>query len=1275
MRIVRSLRFIVCLTATALTAFGQGVNGTITGTVTDPSGLVVPGAAVEAANVETGALYTAASTNTGNYAIPNLPVGTYTFNAKAEGFKTYTHTNLAIAAGQVLREDVALQVGSAAESVTVSAESSLLKTESGETAHNITLKEMDELPLLVITGGYRNPYATLTTLPGSAGPGTGGGVVVNGLGGNGTNAAYRIEGQDSSNRVFNLTEYPGMSQPNVDAIQEISYQTSNYSPEFGQGGGMVVNMTMKSGTNEYHGSGFEYFVNEDLNAGYPFSISGGPGSITGGNGGKFRPRYRRNDFGGTLGGPVIIPKLYNGKDRTFFQWSYEQFGYNQLFTFNDTVPTPAFRAGDFSAISPNGNCSLCAAYQIPTGPLGGSGSVDALNRPMYANEIYDPLTRGTLANGLQYANPFPNNMIPASRFNRTALAMQALFPNPNPGNTNLTANYAGSISGGQYSAIPTLKIDEIISSKDKLSFYWSRNNVETQINTGPFAADGLPLEIGQYRGGLIPTNTWRLNYDRTLTPTLLFHFGAGYMDTIFNDRAPFLSFNPDQFGLTGFIQHRQFPSVTGMQAPPPVVGGTPPPGAAYGGMQNIGTSGQLQSWIHEERPTLNANATWVKGAHRFKAGAEYEIEGVIGYNADLSGVTLATGVGPTSQPFQPAVSFNGYTQGFGYASFLLGDFTSINQTPNFVGVRNGFQQWGLFVQDSWKVTRKLTVDYGVRWDYATAQREEHGRLGQIDPTLANPNAGGRRGAIRYAGTCNCDFYKPTYPYAIGPRVGVAYQIDPKTVFRGGWGVSYQYVAGFAGTIFATPGSTPIAPQPNNAQYIDVATPGSIVAPQFPTTDPFRLPLPGTTGGVPVVTNGVFVPDANQNRPPRVNQFSIGFQREITRNLVVEASYVANRAVWLDGPTGGSGPLGFLSQTSPQTYAQYGLYPYPGTGPCTSGGGICTSTTYNNDNDRNLLTQPLSSAAVQNTLAAHGFPNFLPYSGFPLGNSLQSALYPFPQFGNISPSGSPTGNSKYDSLQIKVTKRLSHGLQATGAFTWGQAFNRATRQDFFNPASAVWALQNIPPSALTFNAIYTVPKASFLPKYINALSKDWQLGWYSRYQSGPYLTPPTSPTANFLSSEDIRVPGEPLYTRGVDINDHSTFDAYYTQVLNPKAWAPCPTNSVCAATTVLYKDFRGPRIPSENANIGRHFRVGKEGKYDFYIRGEFVNIFNRTLLSTPTPTTPATFTTNPQNAPVKGAGGGTIYTSGFGVFGTAYLTPNTQYANPGRTGTIIARFQF
>jgi hypothetical protein len=329
------------------------------------------------------------------------------------------------------------------------------------------------------------------------------------------------------------------------------------------------------------------------------------------------------------------------------------------------------------------------------------------------------------------------------------------------------------------------------------------------------------------------------------------------------------------------------------------------------------------------------------------------------------------------------------------------------------------------------------------------------------------------------------------------------------------------------------------------------------------------------------------------------------------------------------------------------------------------------------------------------MAARGFPNFLPYAGFPTGNSLQSALYPFPQFTTatgtaLAVAGSPTGNSKYDSLQIKATKRLSHNLQGSGSFTWGQGFNRAARQDFFNPESAVWAIQNYPPLALTFNAIYTVPKASFLPKYINALSKDWQLGWYSRYQSAAYLTPPTSPTTNFLPSEDIRVPGQPLYTPGVNINDHSTFNALSTQVLNPHAWMPCPSNSACAAAsgsatapvaTVLYKDFRGPRLPSENANIGRHFRIGKEGKYDLYIRGEFINIFNRTLFAVPPPapfTTASPFSSNPQNSPVLGVKGAPP--SGFGVFGNSYLTPNTAYAAPGtanapRGGTIIARFQF
>jgi Carboxypeptidase regulatory-like domain len=1246
----RCLRVVAFLFLVASLAFGQGATASITGTVTDPSGLVVAGVAIEATNAETGAVYEAASTSAGNYTVPGLPVGTYVLSVKAAGFKTYTHSNLELAATQVLREDIRLEVGAATETVTVSAEASLLKTDSTELAHNVTLEQLDELPIIVIgtANGLRNFLSSMVTLPGTYGGN--GSTVINGLGqGFVTSEIVKVEGQDASNRLFNNYEYTTMNQPNVDAVQEIAFQTSNYAPEFGQAGSVVINTTMKSGTNRYHGSGFEYFVNEALNAGYPFSSDG--------TGEKYRPRNRKNDFGGTLGGPISIPKLYNGKNRTFFFWAYEQYDLTQLFSFNDTVPTNAFRNGDFSAISPNGTCSLCAQYGIPTTPLGGATYTDAQGRPMFANEIYDPRSRAiNPANGLGYANPFSNNMIPQSLWSPTALAFQNLFPAPSPGNNNLTSNLSASVSGGQYSAIPSLKVDQIISQKDKLSFYWSRTNAESAVNTGPQAADGLPFDIGAYRGAFIPTSTYRLNYDRTLTPTILLHFGAGYLGTSFSDRAPFLNFNPSQFGLTGFVQNRQTPTISGMctLGVAAVLGGVAP--CSSGGMQNIGTSGQLQSQIYEQRPTFNANATWVKGNHTFKFGSELQLESVIGGNSDISGVTLvASAPGATGQPFTPTVGFNGFTQGYGYANFLLGDFGSTTQTPSYLYSREGYQLWGFFAQDSWKVTRKLTLDYGLRYDYATPEHEQYGRLGQLNPTVVNTNAGGRLGGYQYASTCNCQFYQSAYPYGVGPRIGAAYQINSKTVFRAGWGLNYQFIANPAGGLVGSSGTYPLS---GINPFVNISTPGSIVQPSWPITNPTIYPVPGTAG---VGGQTPVVPDKNENRPPRINQVSVSIQREITRDFVVEASYVGNHAVWL------AGTLGRLSQISPQTYAQYGFYPYPGTGPCSSAGGVCPSTTYDNYTDRGLITQPLNSAAVVAHLAASGITNFLPYPGFPATNSLQSALYPFPQYGNLGITGSPTGDTKYDSLQIKVTKRLSHGLQAGLNYTWGQGFQRPARQDFFNAQSSVWQLQNIPPQVLNFNVIYTTPKASFLNKYENAIIKDWQVGWYSTYQSGTYLTPPTSPTANFLTSEDIRVPGQPLYMPGVNINDHSTFNPYTTQVLNPAAWAPCPVNAVCASTSVLYKDFRGPRLPSENANLGRHFRFGKEGRYDFYVRAEFVNIFNRTYFGNP-------ITTNPQNPVTRGAGNGTILTAGFGVI-NAYLQPNTPYAFAGRTGTLIARFQF
>jgi Carboxypeptidase regulatory-like domain len=1257
--LVTPIQLTAFLVVFASMAFGQGGNGSITGTITDPAGAVISGATVQAKNTETGVVRTAISTGVGDYTISDLPIGTYVVTATVQGFKNYIHANLALAATQVIREDIALQVGNAAtETVTVSAEASLLKTETGETTHNVTLAQMDDLPLLGVglagngPTAIRNPFNVVLSLPGSASY-TLPGYNLGNFNGQTTQASIRIEGQDATPHAL---AYAAMAQPGVDAIQEVAFQTSNYAPEFGTTGSVLLNFIMRSGTNKYHGTGYDYFVNEDLNAGNPYTLN------TSGVG-KVRPAARRNDFGGTLGGPVYIPKIYNGHNKTFFFFNYEEYLETSLITNTDTVPAPAFLKGDFSAISPNGTCSLCSSLGIPTGPLGTPNvQLDPGGNQIFANEIFDPRSRvvatsGPLA-GQAYALPFFNNVIPPSRFDQSTMSFLNLLQklNVTAQNSNLTGNYLGTMPSHRYSVIPSIKIDHNLSINDKLSFYYQETNLENQVSVGaPQGADGLPLEIGQYRGNFITGWVERLNYDRTLAPNLLLHIGVGYYYTSFSDHAAFLDFDPSTFGLTGFVQHRQFPSITGMSSP------------LYGGMQTMGTNSQIQSIYHDNKPTYNANATWVRGAHTYKLGAEVYFQGAPIQN--YAGVTLNTGTNATSDPFTPANSLNGFTTGFGFASWLLGDYggstatgaiTSTTQTPP-TDLRMGYQQWALYLQDSWKVTRKLTVDYGLRWDLATTPHEQYGRLGQLNLSLANANAGGLPGATQYAFSCGCQFYQKSYPYAIGPRLGVAYQITPKTVLRGGWGVVYQEVFGTAGATVGTNGTYALAANspsyiPGAAQFVNIETPGSIATPAFPINDPNRYPVPGTIGGLPTG----FLPDANQNRPPRANQFSFGVQQEITRNFVMEAAYVGNRVAWLP-----NGPLGNFDRISPQQYAAFDLYPYPGTGPCATGGGVCASTTYNNNNDRNLLTQSISSTAVINYAKANGI-NLLPYPGFPASSPLQSIIYKLPQFGLINPNGSATGNTKYDSLQMKATKRFSHGLQASGAFTWAKGFTRATRQDFFNPGSSVWALQQLPQQALTFNFVYTTPKASFLNKIENAITSGWQIGGYALYQSGQYLTPPSSPTLNFLTSEDLRVAGQPLYN--VNINNIHSYNPGTTQVLNPLAWTVCPTNTTCTAPGTLYSDFRGPRVPSENANLGRNFRI-KE-RMNLQIRAEFVNIFNRTLLPNPT-------TTNPQNPVTKTAG---INSAGFGVintFATRGSLPTTAVAPYllGRTGTLIARFTF
>src|SRR3984893_12417060 len=477
---MHALKLAGCLLLLMLPLSPQSDRGTITGTIADPAGAVVANAPIEVRNLETGAVYNVGSSATGNYVV-QVPAGTYQLTVNVPGFKKYVRQSTAVPVEQTLRIDVSLEVGSNTESVTVTEAAPLLKTESGELAHNISSDTLNNLPVLGIGNGsvgptgIRSPYSLTNLLPGSSWlPDNS--IRLNGMDGN--SAAIRVEGQDATNSItFRDTS---QTQPSVEAVQEVAVQTSNYAAEFGQAGGGLFNFTMKSGTNQFHGSAFDYFVNEALNAGTPFTDDG--------KGHLLRPRQRRNDYGFSVGGPVDIPKLYNGHDRTFFFFNWEQFRENTVINnFPITVPALEYRTGDFRrALTPRASLGT-----------------DGLGRPILENTIYDPASEH-LDKGIRYRDPYVNNTIPPKYIDPVALKIQDYIPLPT-NNALLTNNYVPAYSNSRVSSVPSIKLDHSLSSRLKLSGYWSRTQTDSPNNSG------LDYPIAVTVGSHVKTDTYRVN--------------------------------------------------------------------------------------------------------------------------------------------------------------------------------------------------------------------------------------------------------------------------------------------------------------------------------------------------------------------------------------------------------------------------------------------------------------------------------------------------------------------------------------------------------------------------------------------------------------------------------------------------------------------------------------------------------------------------------------------------------------------------------------------
>lgn len=1174
-------------------ALAQSDRGTISGTVSDPGGALIPNASVVIVNQGTGIQMELKTTQTGAFSAPYLSAGLYDISVEVQGFRKAQQKGVRVQVAQTASADFVLQLGTASESISVTSEAALLNTDSAAVSTTINREQLNQLPLnfAIGQGAIRNPLSFTQLSPGASINGWNN-IKVNGA----PAGTFKIifEGQDTTSALDGRVS--DESQASVEAVEEFTLQTSNYSAEFGQVGGGLFNFTSRSGTNNFHSSVYNYYVNEAFNAGIPFTNRGDNQLV--------RPRARRNNYGATFGGPIVLPKLYNGKNRTFFFLNYEKYLNKEgKFDGYGTVPTDAYRNGDFSAALINRTLAT-----------------DGLGRPVIENAIYDPRTNRTGPDGRIYRDVFPNNVIPASQLDPVALKIQALIPKAI--NSGLINNFERRYNFRKIQDIPSVKVDHNFTANTKISGYYSMQR--TDKDNGQ---EGLPDPISARRDQIIRSYTTRVNFDTSLRPTLLLHLGVGYQRYHNPDAAPEVISSFDaagQLGLKGGFM-AGFPRITGL-------------GGAQGGLGfDIGPTNR--TLYLQDKPTAVASAVWIKGNHSYKFGGEWKFDNFTNRSTGNVAGTYAFSVAQTAMPALQGVALSGGNAGFNYASFLLGNANTASvSNPQDPQYRR--PTWGFFAQDTWRVNRKLTLDYGIRYDVQPASTELHDRIAMFDPNAKNPAAGNLLGATRYAGTgpgrCNCDLTK-TYPFAFGPRLGMAYQFAPKWVARAGFAISYAQVANFAyigggnslGMGFNTINfSNPAYAEPgvslrNGLSY-------NVNELTFASYDPGIRPSNGQINSPPALL------DPNAGRPPRMANWNLSLQREFGSSLVAEVAYVGNRGAWFraDG-------LNDYNGLTPDRIRSFGL-------------------DINSAADRTLLTSRIDSAAV----VARGFRK--PYDSFAGSNTLAQSLRPFPQFGGLGSLWAPLGNTWYDSLQIKVTKRYSHGLTGTLAYTWSKNLTNVETQsggivptnDVYNRPNQKSFSVNDQPQVLVVGFNYDTPKWN-RNGFTKSVFSNWTLGGIIRYASGFPIQAPNSNNALasllFRGTRYNRVPGEPLYLK--DLNDRGSIDPFKQLTLNPKAWSDAGPGAWGTAAA-YYNDYRTARRPDEQLSFGRTFRV-KE-RYALSFRGEFFNVFNRTYLNNPDSGNPAAATRTDANGNV---------TAGFGR-----INPASVFSGP-RNGQVVARFQF
>lgn len=1108
---------------------GQEFRASISGTITDPSGAPVAGARVEAISVERHVRYEAVSNDSGLYLIRFLPPGGYSLTVQKDGFKRTQRDGLQVQGSDRVGLDVRLDVGGVTESVTVTAATPLLSTETASRSVTLEQKYVDDLP----TSG-RNVYQLLFSQPGVVKTsrywgsfelyafGNINSVAING-GRSGENETL-IDGLSSVRGSRSASFAPALN-----AIQEVSVQTNSYDSSYGRFGGGVTSIVLRTGTNQLHGQLYEFFKNDNLNSnGYSANAANVP-----------RTEYKNNTFGFTVDGPVIIPKLFNGKNKLFWMLSLEALRERNPQAQMWTVPTALEKRGDYSQIVNSNRQSIA---------------------------IYDPLTTQANPNGSGFVRtPFPGNVIPGNRINPVAAKLMEFFPAPNRVSENVDGqnNYL-FLNSSKNSYNQWLgKLDFAINDRHRVSGRYGETPWYNfaRVQWGTNAAE----PSSEYPSTRISRN-WGADWTWTVSPSIVFNLRAGlaryegFSGNIFGR-----DYDPRQLGfpdrLVSQFVSLQFPRFN------------------FGG-NNITPLGATQTSGYETADTysLQPNFQVIRGHHSMKFGGE-----VRRYNQNNIRPASASGNYTFNRNWTQANPLQADAlSGSFLATFLLGypssGYVDRNIDPAY---RNPYM--AVFFQDDWKLSRNLTLNIGLRWDYEGPIFERYNRqirgfaFDQASPIAAQVQGLSLKGGLLFAGTDGTarEAFQRDWNN-IQPRIGLAWQVAQKWVVRGGYGLYYLGQNASGSDSGFSRRSDMIASTDNNL------TPSASLSDPFPVSlFPTGLLQPiGSSQGL--ATNlGQSIAAQYLDRPlPKSHQFSFGIQRTLGDSWLLDASYVGNITKQLPISAG----LNFIP------------------------------------------TDTLNSIPVANRSAYFSQQVANPMAGLLPGTAFNGAtvprqqlLYAYPHFANVTINNLAAGAQSYHSLQVKATRRFRSGLAMQGSYTWAKTLEQVTllnAQDanlsnLLNTRSEKRLVEFDIPHTISVVASYDLPFGkgrsylSGMHSVAEAIVGGWSIsGQYIRRGGQPIDFPNAAPIVA-RSAKLTNDQRDELARKAGRTEFNPFFDKYFdTSIFPTTAQAPFTLRDF----PTRFPDVRSPVLTSTELSAYKNFTL-KE-RFKLQVRADFQNVFDQ-----------------------------------------------------------------